>query len=237
MRLNLASATEWADVASAYITFKIVNESVTAPLEFVGQPHVMFNRMQVRAGGDLMEDITNYNRLCEQMYVLQGTQKRMNSAQYGLPTVMTGANLFESLAHKPIAIPAGSSARVCMTLPLSSVFGASQHKYLPLYAFTSGVIELQMTLDGPINYLVSVKNTVAQSTTFRIEEIQMHCNMATLDSALQEKYFASLARGGTMLIHTKCWSHHEMFVTPSQGSFEVSLDKPLSRYATAFVSK
>ena len=60
--------------------------------------------------------------------------------------------------------------------------------------------------------------------------------MVTLDSALHEKYFASLARGDAMLIHTKCWSHHEMFVTPSQGSFEVSLDKPLSRLATAFVS-
>ena len=123
MRLNLASTTEWTDVASTYITFRIVNESATAPLEFVGQPHVMFNRMQVRAGGALMEDITNYNRLCEQMYALQRTQKRLNSAMYGLPTVMAGANLFESLDHKPVAIPAGGSARVCMTLPLSSVFG------------------------------------------------------------------------------------------------------------------
>ena len=236
LRLNLASATEWADVSSAYMTFKIVNESTTAPLEFVGQPHVIFNRMQVRVGGTLLEDITNYNRLCEQMYVLQGTQKRLNSAQYGLPTNMTGVNLFESLKHKPEAIPALGSARVCMTMPLSAVFGASQHKYLPLFAFTSGGVELQLTMDDPTNYLVSMKDTVAQSTSFRIEEIQLHCNMITLDSALQEKYFASLARGDAMLIHTKCWSHHEMFVQPSQGSFEVSLDKPLSRLATVFVS-
>ena len=236
LRLNLASATEWADVSSAYMTFKIVNESAALPLEFIGQPHVIFNRMQVRVGGALLEDITNYNRLCEQMYALQGTQKRLNAAQYGLPTDMTAVNLFESLDHKPTAISAGGSARVCMTMPLSSVFGASQHKYLPLYAFTAGGVELQFTMDDPTNYLVSLKAGQAQSTSFRIEEIQLHCNMVTLDSALQEKYFASLARGDAMLIHTKCWSHHEMFVTPSQGSFEVSLDKPLSRLATVFVS-
>ena len=116
------SQTEWADVSSSYITFRIVNESATAPLEFVGQPHVMFNRMQVRAGGALMEDITKHNRLCEQMYALHGKQTRLNSAMYGMSTVMAGANLFESLDHKPIAIPAGGSARVCMTLPVSSVF-------------------------------------------------------------------------------------------------------------------
>jgi len=89
------------------MTFKIVNESAALPLEFIGQPHVIFNRMQVRVGGALLEDITNYNRLCEQMYALQGTQKRLNAAQYGLPTDMTAVNLLESLDHKPTAISAG----------------------------------------------------------------------------------------------------------------------------------
>ena len=132
LRLNLASATEWADVASAYMTFKITNESSTDPLEFVGQPHVIINRMPVRIGGILLEDITNYNRLCEQMYALQGTQKRLNSAQYGIPTVTSGGvNLFDSLSHVQEPIASGKSKRVCMTMPLYAVFGASQHKNLP----------------------------------------------------------------------------------------------------------
>ena len=239
LRLQISSATEWMDVSSMYVAFNIVNESA-APLQFCGQPHVIFNRLQIRAGGAELEDIAMYNRLCEQFHIMQSTATRLNAAQYGLPTKIArenadatlNPNLFMSQKHMPQEVPANSTRKVCMTFPLSSIFGASQQKYLPLFAMNGG-IELLLSLSDPASHLIT---TGGKGTSYRLENIQLHTNLITLDTALQEKYFQSLARGDAMLIHTKCWSHHELFLSPSQGSFECSVNKPFSRLATVFAS-
>ena len=48
LRLLLSDAVSWADPQSMYISFNIVNEDATNPLEFIGQPHVIFDRLRVR---------------------------------------------------------------------------------------------------------------------------------------------------------------------------------------------
>ena len=63
LRLLLSDAVSWADPKSMYISFNIVNEDQTNPLELIGQPHVMFDRVRVRAGGAELEDIALFRRV------------------------------------------------------------------------------------------------------------------------------------------------------------------------------
>ena len=66
LRLLLSDAVSWADPSSMYISFNIVNEDASSPLEFIGQPHIMFDRVRVRAGGQELEDVALFNRLSQQ---------------------------------------------------------------------------------------------------------------------------------------------------------------------------
>ena len=238
LRVVVASSTEWADVANSYLAFTIQNEA-NAPLKFTSQPHIIFSRLQVRCGGQEIEDIQLYNRLAEQFQAYQSTENRLNQSYYGLPINMDNAsadatvnpNLWKSEQHKPVAIAPNGSARVCMTLPLSSVFGSSMKKWWPCWA-VSGGLELLLTLSPPATHCEGGSNSLA----YRLTDITLNCPMYTLDSALQEKYFASLARGDALLIHSQQMSNNEVFLSPSQGSFSVSLNRPVSRLASVFVS-
>ena len=122
LRLLLSDAVSWADPQSMYISFNIVNEDQTNPLGLIGQPHVMFDRVSVRAGGAELEDIALFNRLSEQFDIYQSAELKQNKAIYGFPAQSSGAIT---------AVGPGKQAKVCMTLPLSAVFGTSQTKYLP----------------------------------------------------------------------------------------------------------
>lgn len=59
----------------------------------------------------------------------------------------------------------------------------------------------------------------------------------TLDSALQEKYFAQLASGGTLLLEAAQFHSSEIFLFGNQsGQLAASLNKPVSRLNSVFCS-
>ena len=240
LRISLSSSTEWADLANGYLSYTIQNEA-NAPLQFIGQPHVSFSRLRILAGGQEIEDIQDYNRLCEMLQNFQSSETRLNASYHGLPTQMAmvqadathadNPNLWRSEDHQPMAISNNGSARVCVQFPLSAILGSANKKWMPLYAINGG-LEILLTLANPTTHL----KTGLNSSAYRLTDIAYNCPMYTLDSALQEKYFQSLAKGDALLIHSQQFSHNEIFLTPSQGSFAVSLNKPVSRLATVFIS-
>ena len=57
----------------------------------------------------------------------------------------------------------------------------------------------------------------------------------TLDSSLQEKYFAQLASGGTLLLESTQFSSTEVFLPQNQsGQFACSVNKPVSKLNSVF---
>ena len=238
LRIVISSATEWAALNEGYLAFTIQNDDSANALQFVSQPHIIFSRLQVRCGTEL-EDIADYNRLCEMFLPYQSAENRLNNSYYGLPTKMANLNadatqnpeLWTANGHVPEEIGAGESRKVCMTMPLSSIFGQANRKFWPCWATNSG-LELLLTLSDPASHVV----TTGKSVNYKLTDIRFVCPMLTLDSSLQEKYFASLARGDALLVHTKQFSSNEIHLVPSQGSFSVSVNRPVSRLATVFAS-
>ena len=87
-----------------------------------------FRRMRVICGGQIIEDIDNYNRTHEMIHMMKPTEKRVNDAIEDF-----GDSEFQELNHasvdSPSPIPKGHTQTVCFT-PLSGLL--SQDKFLPI---------------------------------------------------------------------------------------------------------
>ena len=69
----LLTGDQWLDPSTFRIMFDVVNMDSNANklLRVLGQPHVFFKRMRVLCGGQVVEDIDNYNRVHEMFKLLK----------------------------------------------------------------------------------------------------------------------------------------------------------------------
>ena len=135
---SLSSATEWLDPDSFILSFT-VNNSEAKPLQpsTVGA-HCLFERLQIRCGGQLVEDIDHYGRTTEIFERCIPAEKRINYGGLGfgqskhldVAAGMATPQLFQSGQHSAVAIPNNGSKRVFMRLGLSGMMHAK--KWIPL---------------------------------------------------------------------------------------------------------
>ena len=96
---------------------------------------------------------------------------------------------------------------------------------------------MQLTLGQAANVFKvnDAAGNATQSNTFEIEAAVLLWDAVTLDSALQEKYFAQLASGGTLLLETTQFSTSEVYLPLNQaGSVIASINKQVSRLNSVF---
>ena len=96
---------------------------------------------------------------------------------------------------------------------------------------------MQLTLDTAAAVVKAndPAGNATQSNAFSIEGAVLLWDAITLDSALQEKYFAQLASGGTLLYETTQFSTSEVFLSASlDGQLAASINKPVSRLNSVF---
>ena len=75
IRLN---GTDWLDPSTVKIMFTLKNTDATNDLKFLSGPHAFFRRMRIVCGGQIVEDIDDYNRVCEMFNILQSKNVRAN---------------------------------------------------------------------------------------------------------------------------------------------------------------
>ena len=248
MQFTIADSLAWCDPKSVAISMIITNTGAQ-PLEFLStNMESLFSRMQVTMGGVIVEDHTqNYGRLCCLFTKYQSVEKILEQSSMQLGTrqdmTATGADavkpvtpqLFSVEQILPNKIPAGEKRRVVMRLTMSSIFSGTD-KWLPIFSLNGG-IRVQMTLDAAAN-VVKVNDAAGQPTQsnqFQIEAAVLLWDAVTLDSALQEKYFAQLASGGSLLLETTQFSTSEVYLPLNQaGSVIASINKPVSRLNSVF---
>ena len=74
----LLSGTDWLDPSTVRIMFDFKNDSTTQPLYPYGGPWGFFSQMRILVGGQVIEDIDNYNRVHEMFQVFSATDSRDN---------------------------------------------------------------------------------------------------------------------------------------------------------------
>ena len=136
--------------------------------------------MRVICGGQIVEDIDNYNRTHEMIHMMKPTEKRLNDAIEGF-----GDSEHQELNHdsadSPSPLPKGHTQTVWFT-PLSGLL--PQDKFLPIrYCPT----QLEFELVGNATDAVQGSASAAlpfpgRTESFETSDVQVKCDLVQLDN-------------------------------------------------------
>ena len=86
--ISVGSSSEWLDPSTVLLIFLITNTDGTNALwPAAPEASVLFDRLQIRLGSTLVEDIQDYGKLAHIMTKLSmSPQKKMDAAQLGFGT-------------------------------------------------------------------------------------------------------------------------------------------------------
>jgi len=152
----LLSGTDWLDPSTFRIMFDLKNDDgdENHNLYPLGGPWGFFSRMRILVGGQVIEDIDNYNRVHEMFQVFSATDSRENDYAEGFSNYWQGLHASKGLlvtAHTLVRIPPSSHMTV-MFKPVAGLF-QSVRKYLPLQ-FMPITIELSL-VDSPLDPIIT----------------------------------------------------------------------------------
>lgn len=256
----LLSGDDFLDPSTFRIAFNLRNES-TGRIFPLGDPHSFFQRMRVIVGGQVLEDIDNYNRVHEMIMNLRSKHARENCSAEGFGTVWDTKEYrtfepvmkfgeFEALRKLRTetfsGLLNGQSQRVLFK-PLSGIF--EQNKMIPLrYMPITIELELVSASSEPILSLYSDPITGDLNATiddftgiltpgdiqWSIENVEAKCDMLTLDNALDNAFAEHLLGGGFLPINYNTFISQMQTVNGQK--LGVNVSRAVSRLKSIFVS-
>ena len=243
--------------------FDLVNDGIpgstpnTGPrLRPLSGPWSFFRRVRLMAGGQLIEDIDYYNRVHEMMEILSASDSRNNEDVEGFgerwnemdpPDNTTEIAQFEGVA-------AGDRQTVLFK-PLCGLL--NQSKFLPLTYIQSLSLELEL-VDNPrdpvINSVATAVTAVAPSLTastygtagnpwtdaknsvvWHIENVQVKCDVVSLDTGLQNSYDQIVLSSKDIPIHYNTFISQFQTITGQEEPF-VNVSRAATRLKSIFVT-
>ena len=110
IRTNLSSSTEWLDPSSSRLSYRINNGDGAAGniLRTLGGPYSFFSRVRLLAGGVMIEDIMDYNRVHHMFSELSSTNSRINENIEGYGFNASDINTYTALSVQ--GIPGGNKS-------------------------------------------------------------------------------------------------------------------------------
>ena len=225
----------WCDPSTVRIMFNLVNNGTALKmLRPLQGAYSFFRRLRVSAGGALLEDF-DYNRTHQMFESLTSVHNRDNGDIEGFG--YRSDTVAPDVAHTEASLPgvsSGSYQTVGFKL-LSGIF--NQPKMLPL-KYMPVTIELELVNDANdpvvtpgIDATFTTANT---SNDWQIENVQLKCDIVTLDNTLQNNYDSHLLSGKTLPIN------YNTYITQSQAvsgqDVSVNVSRAISRLKSIFVS-
>ena len=249
IRIQL-NGDDWLDPSTVRLSFKLCNDDSSAPtkrLRPICGPWTFFRRLRILCGGgQLVEDYSDFHRVSEMFSILQSTSARDNDDIEGFGyrwddastnvDVVAGDLVKEWVDEKTLpGISAGSWRYVSFRLK-SGLF--SQPKFIPL-RFCNLTIELEVcnSMSDPIIYPASDTVIPFQklqcSLDWHIEDVQLKCDLCTLDNALNNSYVEHLLQGKALPIQYEQYFTLQQTVSGSN-SITVSITRSASRLKKVF---
>ena len=212
IRLN---GTDWLDPSTVKTMFTLTNPTVTgaADMHFLSGPHAFFRRLRVVCGGQIVEDIDDYNRVCEMFNVLQSKSVRENDE-------IEGTGRWDGGAAE--TLPVGTSRRIGMKLCSGLL---NQSKMLPVRYCP---IELELEL---VN---AVGDPQKGAIGWSISDVQCKCDLVTLDNGLENSYSEHVLSGKALPINYSTYISQSQVVTDS--TFNINVSRAVTRLKSIFMS-
>ena len=248
----LLTGDQWLDPSTFRIMFELQNNENPAngnghmQLRPLGGPHTFFRRMRILCGGQVVEDIDNYNRVHQMFRILQAKDANINerAEAFGQQYDNHYGLAFDRTTVSGIA---PGEAQTVLFKPCSGLF--NQPKMLPI-RYMPITIELELVHDntepivsattvGQDNFDVSNAATGNTSMLWQIQNVQVKCDVVTLDNQLDNSYAEHLLSGKALPINYQTYvSQKQSILSGNNGSQKVRLNvtRALTRLKNVFIT-
>ena len=214
----------WLDPSTVKLFYDIQNTTTisTNPnlRPMVSGAWFPFRRMRVICGGQILEDIDNYNRLHEMFDMMKSSNKRDNDA-------IEGFGRSNTLPVVPDNLAKDASRSLCFT-PMSGIL--KQKKYLPIKFCP---LQFEFELASTATDVLSIGGT-HESADFAISNVQLKCDLVQLDSGLDSGYATFLLDGHNIPINFSTFTTASQLITDINPS--VNVQRTFTRLKSVFVS-
>ena len=238
----LLTGDQWLDPSTFRVMFDVKNDSPTEAklLRVLGQPHVFFKRMRILCGGQVVEDIDNYNRVHEMFKILKAKDAIINDAAEAFGTSW---DKYTTLDTTKLSGIKGGQTQTVLFKPCSGLF--NQPKMLPI-RYMPITIELELVNDNtePIASFLTGNNNNAfdennTSLLWSLQNVQVKVDVVTLDNQLDNSYAEHLLSGKALPINYQTYvSQMQSILSGANGQQKVRLNitRALTRLKNVFVT-
>ena len=247
----LLTGDQWLDPSTFRIMFELQNNENPAngnghmQLRPLGGPHTFFRRMRILCGGQVVEDIDNYNRVHQMFTILNAKDANINERAEAFGQQFD--NHQTAFDRNTVAGIAPGEAQTVLFKPCSGLF--NQPKMLPI-RYMPITIELELVHDntepivsattvGQDNFDVSNAATGNTSLLWQIQNVQVKCDVVTLDNQLDNSYAEHLLSGKALPINYQTYvSQKQSILSGNNGSQKVRLNvtRALTRLKNVFIT-
>ena len=248
IRISL-QGQNWLDPSTFRVAFDVVNDALQGagtlnPYLRPLSPWGMFRRVRLLCGSQLVEDIDYYGRVHEMMNILTATHSRANEAVEGFGfnweehSTNAAKLLYKGIA--PGSALVGSSRpgdrQTVMFKPLLGLL--NQNKFLPLEYLQSLTIELEL-VDKAEDAVVTTDGTTFttdnNSVKWHLENVQVKCDIISLDNSVQESYHQVLMSSKEIPIHYNTLNSQFQTITNNSEPF-INVSRAATRLKSVFVT-
>ena len=247
----LLTGDQWLDPSTFRIMFELQNNENPAngnghmQLRPLGGPHTFFRRMRILCGGQVVEDIDNYNRVHQMFTILNAKDANINERAEAFGQQFD--NHQTTFDRNNVAGIAPGEAQTVLFKPCSGLF--NQPKMLPI-RYMPITVELELVHDntepivsattvGQDNFDVSNAATGNTSLLWQIQNVQVKCDVVTLDNQLDNSYAEHLLSGKALPINYQTYvSQKQSILSGNNGSQKVRLNvtRALTRLKNVFIT-
>ena len=247
----LLTGDQWLDPSTFRIMFELQNNENPAngnghmELRPLGGPHTFFRRMRILCGGQVVEDIDNYNRVHQMFTILNAKDANINERAEAFGQQFD--NHQTAFDRNTVAGIAPGQAQTVLFKPCSGLF--NQPKMLPI-RYMPITVELELVHDntepivsattvGQDNFDVSNAATGNTSMLWQIQNVQVKCDVVTLDNQLDNSYAEHLLSGKALPINYQTYvSQKQSILSGNNGSQKVRLNvtRALTRLKNVFIT-
>jgi hypothetical protein len=191
----------------------------------------MFRRVRLLAGSQVIEDIDQYARVHQMMDILTATDSRRNEVVEGFGFLYDD-HAIEAKKLEYIGI-APQDYQTVMFKPLCGLL--NQSKYIPLDYCGNIVLEMEL-VDDPAEAVASniaPFTNVNNSLLWELRNVQVKCDMVSLDNSVQESYHQVLMTSKEIPIHYQTLT--SQFQTVGQDPF-INVSRAATRLKSIFVT-
>ncbi len=251
IRVVLTGNNDWLDPSTLRIMFDLRNTdgAATKRLRPIGGPWSFFRRMRVLMGGTLVEDIDNYARTHQMFNQLTAQDSRNNKMVEGFGPELDISEAASTINNPNGAAPSlypgikGGQSKTVLFKPLSGIF--SQNKYIPLKYSGPIIIELELCSDSgdPVILADAGQSTATQyfvaantSSTWQIENVQVKCDVCTLDNNVENVFTQHMLDGGSFPLRYDNYISQLQPIPAGTVTVMVNVTRTASRLKSCFVT-